>query len=250
MNKLIVSFIIGSLLLQTACSNEKSVTTTNKMHFATSGEYPPFEYKQQGNLQGFDIELAKLVAKELGKEAVFDDMQFSSILPALSSGQVDAAISTITITEARKKNFDFSTPYYFEGMAAVFRKEEPVKDPSQLKGKKLAAQLGSTMELWLKSHATGEELVAMDNNNQAIEALKAGHVDVVLMDGAQGAIFSEKNPSLDYTIIAQAEDGYGIALPKDSILTAQVNRALASLKQKGDIEKLKKTWLENTSWKN
>ncbi|CDZ77978.1 Arginine-binding extracellular protein ArtP precursor [Legionella massiliensis] len=250
MTKLKTCLIIGSLLFQVACSDDKSLNGTNKMHFATSGEYPPFEYKQQGNLKGFDIELAKLIAKELGKEAVFDDMQFASILPALTSGQVDAAISTITITEARKKNFDFSTPYYFEGMAAVFKKGEPVKDPSQLTGKKLAAQLGSTMEIWLKKHAAEENIVAMDNNNQAIEALKAGHVDVVLMDGAQGAIFSQKNPSLAYAIIAKSEDGYGIALAKDSMMTAKINRILASLKQNGELDKLKKTWLENTEWKN
>src|SRR5262249_50051276 len=143
-------------------------------------------------LKGFDIDLAKLIAKELGKEAVFDNMQFSSILPALTSGQVDAAISTITITRDRKKNFDFTAPYYFEGMAAVFKKDVPIHDVSHLAGKKLSAQLGSTMEIWLKKHAKNEEIITMDNNNEAVEALKAGHIDVVLMDGAQGAIFSAK----------------------------------------------------------
>lgn len=171
-------------------------------------------------------------------------MQFSSILPALTSGQADAAISTITITYDRKKNFDFTTPYYFEGMAAVFKKDYPINSPSQLAGKKIAAQLGSTMEIWLKKHAQDEQIVPMDNNNQAIEALKAGHIDVVLMDGAQGAIFSQKNPGLSYAIIAKAEDGYGIALPKNSLMTARINRILNTLKEKGEIAKLQKTWLE------
>ena len=69
------------------------------------------------------------------------------------------------------------------------------------------------MEIWLKKHAAEEAIVAMDNNNQAVEALKAGHVDVVLMDGAQGAIFSQKNPGLSYAIIAKAEDGMALAPP-------------------------------------
>mgnify|MGYP000609012788 CR=1 FL=1 len=225
------------------CSGNKEKNGLNAIHFATSAEYPPFEYQDQGNLKGFDIELAKLIAKKLGKEAVFDNMQFSSILPALTSGRVEAAISTITITKERKKNFDFTKPYYFEGMAAVFKQDSPIKDPSQLKGKILAAQLGSTMEIWLKKHSADEKIIATDNNNQAIEALKAGHVDVVLMDGAQGAIFSKKNPGLAYAIIAKAEDGYGIALNKSSQLTPQINRILNSLKESGELAKLEKTWL-------
>lgn len=109
-----------------------------KIHcvFSTSAEYPPFEYIENGEIKGFDIDLAKLIAKELGKEAVFDNMQFSTVLPALNSGQDDVAIATITITEERKKNFDFSIPYYFEGMAAVFDISQPVKEISQLTGKK------------------------------------------------------------------------------------------------------------------
>ena len=124
MNKIIAYILIGSLLFLTGCSNNKENKETTTIHFATSAEYPPFEYQEHGVLKGFDIELAKLIAKELGKEAVFDNMQFSSILPALTSGQVDIAISTITITNERK-NFRFTAPYYFEGMAAVFKQETP-----------------------------------------------------------------------------------------------------------------------------
>lgn len=244
MNKIILSLIICSVLFIAACTDSNKKNEAKVIHFATSAEYPPFEYEEHGVIKGFDIELAKLIAKELGKEAVFDNMQFSSILPALTSGQADAAISTITITYDRKKNFDFATPYYFEGMAAVFKKDYPINSPSQLAGKKIAAQLGSTMEIWLKKHAQDEQIVPMDNNNQAIEALKAGHIDVVLMDGAQGAIFSQKNPGLSYAIIAKAEDGYGIALPKNSLMTARINRILNTLKEKGEIAKLQKTWLE------
>lgn len=106
------------------------------LHFATAAEYPPFEYSDHGEIKGFDIDLAKLIAKELGKKAVFDNMQFSTVLPAISSGQDDIAIATISVTDARKVNFDFSEPYYFEGMASVYHSEQPITTPSQLKGKK------------------------------------------------------------------------------------------------------------------
>jgi len=238
--KLFIYIYMGFLLGLTGCGEKNDHAT---LHFAISAEYPPFEYQSQGQIQGFDIDLGKLIASRLGKEAVFDNMQFSSILPALITGQVDVAISTITITEERKKSVDFTTPYYFDGLAAVFHKETPIKNVAQLKGKKLASQLGTTMQIWLKKNFPNEANVAMDSNNQAIEALKAGHVDVVLMDGAQAAVFSQKNPGLAYAIITKSKDGYSLALKKGSILTAEINHVLKTLEAEGEIEKLKQKWL-------
>lgn len=247
MNKLI---LVCSLLIPLFLSGCNEGDQTGTLHFATSGEYPPFEYSEQGELKGFDIELAQLVANELGKKAEFHNMQFSSILPAVLTGQVDAAISTITITEERKKNMDFSVPYFFEGMAVVFKYGNTINSITALQDKKITCQLGTTMELWVKKQLPSADLLLMDNNNQAIEALKAGHVDVVIMDGAQAAIFSGKNHGLTYVLIAQAEDGYGIALAKGSALTADMNQALHNLEAKGAIKELQKKWLENNSWNN
>lgn len=220
------------------------------IHFATSAEYPPFEYNEHGEIKGFDIDLARLIAKQLGKEALFDSMQFSSILPAISSNQVDVAISTLTITEQRKKNFDFSEPYFFESLAAVFDAKKPIKTATELDGKTVAVQLGSTMELWLKAKVPLAKLLVVDNNNQAIAALKAGHVDLVVMDGAQGAVFSQKNPGLAFAIISQSKEGYGLALKKNSVLTYKINQALHTLEQNGELTKLKKKWFGDVTWKN
>lgn len=240
-------YLILTVLILSSCNKDKS---TNTLHFATSAEYPPFEYLVQGEPTGFDIDLARLVAKELGKTAVFDNMQFSSILPAVSFGQADMAISTITVTPERKNNLDFSTPYYFESMAVVFKKEQPENTIAKLADKKIACQLGTTMELWTKKHIPTATLTTMNNNNQAIEALKAGHVDAVIMDGAQGLVFSKKNPGLSYALIAQSEDGYGIALQKNSSLTWQVNKALKKLQASGEINNLQQKWLGDTQWKS
>ncbi|HAU0448692.1 TPA: amino acid ABC transporter substrate-binding protein [Legionella pneumophila] len=235
--------LISSFILISSCNEQKN---QNTLRFSTSAEYPPFEYIENGEIKGFDIDLAKLIAKELGKEAVFDNMQFSTVLPALNSGQDDVAIATITITEERKKNFDFSIPYYFEGMAAVFDISQPVKEISQLTGKKIAVQLGTVMEIWLHQNFPNAEITALDNNNQAIEALIAGHVDVVLMDGAQGGVYSKKYPGLSYSILAKANEGYGLVLKKGSPLRDEINSALENLKAKGEIQKLESIWIKGS----
>ncbi|MCS5708096.1 ABC transporter substrate-binding protein [Candidatus Berkiella cookevillensis] len=241
--------ILYGLLLSTislfGCKNGENTAKT--LLFATSGEYPPFEYMEQGKLKGYDIEVAQMIAQILGKEAQFENMQFSSILPALAYGHVDAAISTITITQDRQKIFDFSQPYYFESMSAVFRKKTPIQNTEMLFQKKIACQLGTTMEIWLKKQNLKEKIITTDNNTQAIEALKAGHIDAVVMDGAQAKIFSEKNPGLSYTTIAKSEDGFGIALKKHSTLTADINYALEILSTNGQLEKLQTKWLGDTT---
>lgn len=237
-----LSLLFSLLLLLTGCHEEG---VGDEIKFATSADYPPFEYHEQGEIKGFDIDLAHMIAHELGKKAVIEDMQFSSILPALLDKRVNAAISTLTITEERQKSFDFSDPYHFASMAVVFKATSPITDKSQLAGKKIGCQLGTTMEIWLKKYVPDAEIVSLNNNNLAIESLKAGHVDAVLMDGIQASAFSKNNAGLSSTIIAQSDDGYGIAFIKSSPLKDKVNHALASLKAKGEIKKLEEKWLGN-----
>ena len=247
MKKYITSLLIVSTFFFAGCNNKEPA---NILKFGTSAEYPPFEYYDHGEIKGFDIDLAKLVAKELGKEAVFENIQFSSILPALTGGQVDIGIATITITEERQQNFDFSEPYYTENFATLFKDEQPITDQSQLSGKKVACQFGSTMEIWLKANVLKAEIIAVDHNNQAVEMLKAGNADVVLVNGVQGAIFSKENPGLSYAVIAESGDGYGMAFSKGSPLKDKVNLALKALRARGEIKKLQEKWVENIEWKN
>lgn len=235
MKKIIVTALIGFSLIFSGCSD----IDDNKIIFATSAEYPPFEYMVKGEMVGFDVELGYAIAEELGKKAEFKNIQFGSILPALQTGIADAAIATITITKEREKNFDFSTPYYMESLAAVFPKDKPIKKASALNGKKIACQLGTTMEFWLKNNATDTKITTVDTNPQAIEVLKAGHVDGVLIDSVQAKSFSEKNKGLSYKVVIQSNVGYGVAFKKGSPLKDKVNKAIKSLEKKGVIKKLK-----------
>lgn len=246
MKKIMIGILASCALLLSGCGEEKN---TNAFSFATSPEYPPFEYLENGELKGFDIDLAKLIAKELGKEVAFQEGQFSSLLAMLDNGKVDAAISTFTITEERKKNFDFSTPYHFESMAAVFNEGAiPIKHASDLVGKKVVSQLGSTMALWIQKNAAQlniAEVTAVDSNNQCIEALKAGHADVIIMDGSQAPVFCKKNPGLKYTSIVQAQDGFGLALKKGDPILLKINEILKKLEEDGTLKQLRDKWLKD-----
>ena len=108
--------------------------------------------------------------------------------------------------------------------------------------KKASCQIATTMEIWLKKYSPSSKIMTVDDNNQAIESLKAGHVDFVMIDGVQAVVFADNNPGLDYKIISVSDDGYGVALKKNSPLTAEINQALKNLIAKGKIEELKKKW--------
>lgn len=237
--------IILFTILLSACSEQKD---ENIIKFATCSDYPPFEYQENGELRGFDVELAKLIGKHLNKEVVFENMQFSSILPSLQESRVDAAIATIAITKERLQAFDFSIPYYFDKIVAVFKTENPINDKRDLIGKKIACQLGTVMQIWLKTNIPEAEIILLNNNNQAIESLKAGHVDIVIIDAAQGAVFSNKNSNLSFINIAEANEGYGIALKQGSSLKSQIDEAIKALQENGELQKLQNQWIEK--WKH
>lgn len=217
----------------------------NTLTFAICADYPPFEYYSSGDLSGFDIALAKAVALELGKEADFKDMSFSALFPALQNAIVDAVISTVTITPERAKNFDFSNPYYIESIAVLYDKNHSIHSIDDLDNKKMACQLGTTMEIWLKAHTTKTQILAMDSNPSAVEALKAGHVDGVVIDTVQAIAFSRRNPQLGYHILAKSDTGYAIAFKKGSPLVEKVNKVLEKFKENGMLESLMQQYMES-----
>lgn len=216
----------------------------NTIIFAICADYPPFEYYSSGELTGFDIALAKAVAHELGKEPDFKDMSFSSLFPALQNEIVDAVISTVTITRDRAKNFDFSNPYYVESIAVLYDKGQMIQSVADLENKKMACQLGTTMEIWLKEHTKKTQILTMDSNPSAVEALKAGHVDGVVIDTVQAVAFARKNPQLTYYILANSDTGYAIAFKKGSSLVEKVNAILETFQENGMLDSLKQQYLE------
>lgn len=241
MKKTLFGCVIASLIAMSSAAQDK-------ITFGTSADYPPFEFMDGDVMTGFDIELAKLIGEELGIKVAFQDMKFSTILPSLQFEKIDAGISTITITEERKEKFDFSDAYYVETLATVFQEGSPIDTLEEMEGKKIAVQLGTTMEIWANENLKKAKITPMNSNAQAIEALKAGHADLVFIDGMQGAVFAEKNEGLGYKIVAQTDNGYGIAFKKGSKLVDPVNEALKTLDENGKLQELKTKWLESSKW--
>jgi polar amino acid transport system substrate-binding protein len=224
-----------------SCKKEKD---ENILVVGLSADYPPFEYREGNEIKGFDVDLAKFIAKELGKTVEFKDMTFASLFSALNAGQIDAIISMAVETPERAQNFSFSSPYFFDKLAVVYRTDHPVKTLEDLQSQKVGSQLGSVQEIWVKTHCTQSQSMTMDNTAHLIEALKSKHLNAVIIDLSQAAAYCNKNVMLGYSIIGEA-GGNCVVLKKGSSLLSVINAALKTLKEKGSLSELEKKWVHN-----
>ena len=197
---------------------------------ATEPTFPPFQMvdKNTGTLTGFDVDLIKAIGKEVDLNVQIESLPFDGIIPALQSGTIQAAISGITITADRAKSVAFSSPYFKATLAiAVQENNNSVKSIEDLKGKRIAVQIGTTGAMEA-AKVPNAQIVTFDSAAIALQELVNGKVDAVINDGPV-TLFAIKEAGLRGVKIA-AETGtadyYGIAMPKPRTEAINLNRSL------------------------
>jgi arginine/lysine/histidine/glutamine transport system substrate-binding/permease protein len=213
---------------------------------ATEPTFPPFEMqaKTGDGLEGFDIDLMDAIGKEAGLSIQYESLPFDGIIPALQSGTVDAAISSMTITQERAKNISFSRPYFKAGLAIAVRENNSnIKNLEDLQGKTIAVQIGTTGANQATKIAQAQ-IITFDNAPLALQELMNGRVDAVVND-APVTLYAIKQGNLSgIKIVSQVgtEEYYGIALPKNSPYLPVIDKALTELIQKGNYQKIYQKW--------
>ena len=237
-----------------ACNSSSQVKESHApiLVMGLSADYPPFEFKKNGEVVGLDIDIAREVAQEMGATLSIEDMDFSGLIPAMHSGRIDFIMSGLTITDDRKKNVDFSDIYFTSSFALIIPQESSLSKIEEFQGKKLGAQLGTTMEKFLKDLASAQyrnlKVVALGKNPVLIQELKSGRLDGIVVEEAQAASFVKANPSLKQVLLAGAQgDGYAVAFAKNSPKAEQIkkkfNEVIAKLKSSKKMDELKLKWL-------
>lgn len=237
----IVSVLVGLYI----SGSQKEASPILKV--GMSADYPPFEQTYNGDIVGFDVDLAKHIAKKLNKELNIVEMDFSSLIPALQAGLVDVIISGVAPTEERAKNVDFSKLYFRNQMAILHTSNQPIDSIEDLKNKKIGAQLGSVMEIFLKSQPSdlNIQVYALNKNPQLVEELKLKRIDGLLIELPQAQVYAQKYPGLKLDIVANEDSGYAIALAKGSVLTKKINNIIEAMEQSGELTALEAKWLSN-----
>jgi polar amino acid transport system substrate-binding protein len=201
--------------------------------------YPPFEFGDAPDYQGFDVEMVDEIGKRLGLDVKWQDTAFPTIFVDLASGQFDMVASSATITPDREKTVDFSDPYYSSAQAVVVLPDNTdIKTLSDLDGTTVAAQSGTTGETYAKDKS-GADVQGFPQGPDVVNAVRAGQADAGILDlpVAQDAVKKEGGVKLAFAI--PTGELYGMAFQQDNdALREAVNKELAAMKKDGSLDKI------------
>jgi polar amino acid transport system substrate-binding protein len=238
----VVACIMLVSLLLSACGGAAS----KKITVATDATWPPFEMVNEGTkeIEGFDIDLMKAVAKEAGIEVEFVNVVWDSLLSGMATCQYDTSISAMTITEERKQQFAFSDPYFEAGqVVTVGIDNTDITGKDSLTGRKVGVQLGTTGDI--ESQKLGAEVKAYDSIDLAFQDLLNGQVEAVVADNPLALGYIGQNADKIKTVgEVFTDEYYGIAVCKTNTdLVAKLNAGLQKVKEQGIIDQLVQKWL-------
>jgi len=207
--------------------------------------YPPFEQGKKGSYTGFDVELMEAIGKEIEREPEFIDSSFETIFRDLAQEKFEAVMSAATITEERGKVVDFSLPYYLSEQAILVKEGSEITGLSDLKGKVVGAQQGTTgLELG-KEKAEAGELRPFPEGPDADNALKAGTVEAVIIDAPVAKQQAEELGGIEIVEKVPTEETYGIAIAKGNTeLLEGVNEGLKMAIEDGSYAKVYEKWFK------
>lgn len=256
MKKLIALFMAMALLV---CCFAGCGAKEEKLVMATNAAFPPYEFKaDDGSFAGIDVEIADLIAKELGLELEIVDIDFGAIVAGVQTGKYDIGMAGLTVTDERKESVNF-TDSYAKGIQSVIVKADSTYasfedfytgfdadgNPAGVKeGIKIGVQQDTTGDIYSSDVPAkwgfGEDNVERYKTGaDAVEALKSGKVTAVIIDNEPAKSFVNANEGLKILEGSYAEEDYAIAVNKeDTELLEKINAALKKLTENGEIAKI------------
>ncbi|MEF3305225.1 glutamate ABC transporter substrate-binding protein [Paenibacillus sp. GYB003] len=201
-----------------------------------------------GKVEGFDIDLSKAIAKKIfGDENKIELKEVTSKtrIPMLKNGEIDMIVATMTITEDRKKEIDFSDVYFMAGQSLLVKKDSKINGLADLpKGAKVVTAKGSTSAANIREKAPGAQVLEFENYAEAFTALKAGQGDALTTDNALLYGMAKQDPN--YRVVSETftEEPYGIGMRKnEDELVKLVNSVIQDMKANGEYDKLYEKWI-------
>ncbi len=259
--------VLSAALLLSGCQSAPATTKTNsdadsswtdiqqkgKFIVGLDASFAPMGYTDEsGEIVGFDIDLARAAAGKMGVSVEFQPIDWDSKSLALSSKKIDVIWNGFSISDERKQEVLFTDPYLTTEQVLIVKKGSPVKTKSDLAGKKIALQDGSTSEDALKSDSTTYNSIGDSNisrfkeNTEVIMELNSGRVDAAIIDEVfVNYYLSKENMTDKFDVLEEsfgAED-YGVGgRLTDKAFIAELNKALAQCKSEGKTSGISQKW--------
>lgn len=213
-----------------------------------SGRYYPFTFVKQDELQGFEVDVWNAIGERLDREVEFVTTNFSGLFGMLETGRIDTISNQITITPERLEKYDFADPYVYDGVQIVVRKgNDSIQGLDDLKGKKVAVNLGSNFEQLMRKHDTNNEINIITYETNLEQDVALGRTDAFVMDRV-GSAQLIKEAGLPLQLAGKPfetlENAFPfVKTPEQQALLAEVNRALAEMRADGTLTQISQKWL-------
>lgn len=211
--------------------------------------YPPFEFEENGEYKGIDIDLINAIAENQGFEIEFSPMDFGGIIPAMQAGQLDIAIAGMSITDERKEVVDFSDPYFDAGLSLVVQADNnEITSLEDLEGKTIAVKSGTTGAQFARDNEEeyGYEIAQFEDSPSMFQEVSNGNADALIEDYPVIA-YAIAESGLDLKTVGDrlTGDQYGIAVLKgeNQEVLEKINAGLQELRDNGKYDEILGTYI-------
>ena len=225
-------------------ANTLKTVEEGKLIMATNAAFPPYEYLEGNEIVGIDAEIAKAIADKLGLELVITDMEFDSIIESVKNGKSDIGLAGLTVTDERKEEVDFTESYATGVQVIIVIEDSHINSVDDLFAEgastKIGVQRNTTGDLYTTWDLEDAGLATIDRYSkgaEAVQALKTGKVDCVVIDNEPAKAFVEAVEGLKILETEYIEEQYAAAMNKENAeLYEAVNNALKALIEDGTIK--------------
>ena len=206
----------------------------------------PWEFQDaSGKIVGFEVDLMTEVAKRLGMDVKFTNIPFQGLFAAVQSGQIDAAVSSITITKKRLESVSFAQPYYDSDQSLTVKADSGIKGLAGMEGKTVGVDTGSTGDIWATGHQ-GETKIGTISRYEGLAPamldLEAGRIDGYISDIPALLYYTKDKPQFKVVERIKTSEQYSVMFAKDAPLASKVNDVITELKKDGTLAKIHETW--------
>lgn len=223
-----------------------STAASGKLTMATEATFPPYEYYDGDAIVGIDVEVAQAIAAKLGMELEVTDIAFDSIIPGIQTGKYDMGMAGMTVTDERKEQVNFSDSYATGVQVVIVKDDSAITSVDDLfadgADTVVGTQAGTTGFIYATSDIEDAGLGTVKSfgkTTDAVEALKNGQVDCVILDNEPAKALVAANEGLHILDTEYAVEDYAIAIAKENTdLLDKINTALAELKDDGTLQSI------------
>jgi ABC-type amino acid transport/signal transduction systems, periplasmic component/domain len=249
MKKKWLALVLGALMVAaTGCSQDQKADAPKEekavLRVATSPDFAPFEFLEGNQIVGFDVDLMNAIGGKMGKEIKFENSSWEGLIPALQAGNVDAVIAGVAITPERQEQVLFSDPYYQTGLGIFVSKDSGVKSLDDLKGKRIAVQMG-TLGQDIAEEVEGADVRKLSVSADTFLELRNGTVDAVINHIPVFKYYLKTTGSQELIMVGEPMKSVpdGILVKKgNQALVDEINKALKEIKDSGEYDVIYEKW--------